>query len=66
MENEMLQHKYQCYVTVYRWIDITFSLHDFYISYKSFLIVLIVWCELMYHECANPKLAGLGYGINSS
>ena len=68
MGNEILQYKYPCYVTVYRCIDITFSLYDFYISNDcklQFLIVLIIWCELICHDCTNPKLAGLGYGISS-
>lgn len=63
MGNEILQYKYPCYVTVYRCIDITFSLYDFYISNDcklQFLIVLIIWCELICHD-SKARWPGLRY-----
>lgn len=65
--NEILQYKYPCYVTVYRCIDITFSLYDFYISNDCKLQVIfncfnyLMWVDMSRLYQSKARRPGLQY-----
>ena len=67
MGNEILQYKYPCYVTVYRCIDITFSLCDFYISNDGKLQVIfncfnyLMWVDKSRLHQSKARWPGLRY-----